>query len=84
MVYKRFMPPLTQPADSFDIFSGQPDLDAVWVASVTGIENARQRMHEIAAERPGEYFIFDANGVVSLLDNRPFEARRQKSLGKTA
>jgi hypothetical protein len=78
------MPPLNQPADSFDIFSGHSDRDAVWLEAVEGLANAIQRMHEIAAERPGEYFIFDANGVVSLLDNRPFEARRQKSLGKTA
>ena len=43
---------------SFDIFSGRPGRDVVWLEAVGGLVNARARMEEIAAEKPGEYFIF--------------------------
>ena len=68
--------------DTFDIFSGTPDRDTLWLEAVTGLDKARQRMQEIANDKPGEYFIFQASAVVGMLDNRPFEAR-QKSPRKT-
>jgi len=42
----------------FDIFAGAPDRDAMWVCAVCGLANAKERMEQIAAERPGRYFIF--------------------------
>ena len=42
----------------FDIFSGTPDKDAVWVECVCGLSNARERMERIAAQKPGRYFLF--------------------------
>jgi hypothetical protein len=42
----------------FDIFSGTPDKDAVWVECVLGLSNARGRMEQIAAQKPGRYFLF--------------------------
>lgn len=44
----------------FDIFSGASDRDAIWVCAVRGLANAKERMEEIAVERPGRYFIFNA------------------------
>jgi hypothetical protein len=43
---------------NFDIFSGVPDKNAVWVECVRGLSNARERMGQIAAEKPGRYFLF--------------------------
>ena len=57
---------LTPKADAFDevpkfdIFSGAPDRGAIWVCAVRGLANAKERMDEIAIERPGRYFIFNA------------------------
>jgi hypothetical protein len=48
----------SQPVPKFDIFSGVPDRDASWVCAVRGLANAKERMDEIAAEKPGRYFIF--------------------------
>jgi len=46
---------------SFDIYSGvpDPDKDARWLASVEGLSSARERMEQIAAEKPGQYFVFN-------------------------
>lgn len=44
----------------FDIFSGVPDRDAVWVCTVQGLATAKERMDRLAAEKPGPYFIFFA------------------------
>lgn len=42
----------------FDIFSGSPDKDAMWVEAVAGLANARQRMEDLAFDVPGRYFLF--------------------------
>jgi len=42
----------------FDIFSGVPDKNAVWIETVAGLSNARARMEAIAAQEPGHYFVF--------------------------
>ena len=44
----------------FDIFSGQIDKNALWIETVEGLSNARERMEQIAAEKPGQYFIFSS------------------------
>jgi hypothetical protein len=43
---------------SFDIFSGESKADAIWLETVEGVSNARDRMEQIAAEKPGPYFVF--------------------------
>jgi hypothetical protein len=45
---------------TFDIFSGASDKDALWVEAVEGWSQAGERMEEIAAEKPGKYFLFSA------------------------
>ncbi len=54
----------------FDIFSGTIDENARWLEAVEGLENAKRRMHEIAAKSPGRYFVFCdfSHGVVALTD----------------
>ena len=54
----------------FDIFSGVMDKNARWVETVKGLENAKRRMHKIAAESPGKYFVFCefSHTVVDLTD----------------
>jgi DNA-binding NarL/FixJ family response regulator len=43
---------------TFDIFSGVPDKNAVWIETVAGLSNARTRMEAIAAQKAGQYFVF--------------------------
>ena len=43
---------------TFEVFSGGPDRDAVWLESVEGFSNARERMEQIAEQKPGQYFVF--------------------------
>ncbi len=43
---------------TFDIFYGTSDKDAVWLEAVEGFSAARERMEEIAARTPGQYFLF--------------------------
>ncbi|HWF38234.1 MAG TPA: hypothetical protein VG322_06935 [Candidatus Acidoferrales bacterium] len=50
----------------FDIFSGAPDKDAMWLEVVTGLAGARERMEEIAREIPGRYFVFSIHSRVLL------------------
>jgi hypothetical protein len=42
----------------YDIFSGQVDKDALWIGAVEGLGSAAMQMHQLAAEKPGSYFLF--------------------------
>jgi hypothetical protein len=46
---------------TFDIFSGESGKDAVWIEAVEGMSNAQRRMEQIAAQKPGKYFLFSVN-----------------------
>lgn len=52
---------------TFDIFAGETDKNAVWVEAVAGLSNARERMEQIAAEKPGRYFLFSCSSHTILL-----------------
>jgi len=54
----------------FEIFSGLPEENAMWLEAVAGLADARSRMEHIAAETPGAYFIFSALGhaIVAKID----------------
>jgi hypothetical protein len=43
---------------TFDIFVGAPEGNGLWVEAVEGLSNAHQRMRQIAAQKPGKYFLF--------------------------
>jgi hypothetical protein len=45
------------PNSRFDIFSGTLNNQPMWLETVEGLSGARQRMQEIAAAKPGRYFI---------------------------
>ena len=68
----------------FDIFSGAADKDAVWIDAVSGLANARQRMEEIAAKSPGQYFVFsqESGSVVARKDTR--KSSSPSSAGQSA
>lgn len=45
------------PEARFDIFFGIPGGDVLWVCAVEGLANAKERMDQTAAEKPGRYFV---------------------------
>ena len=50
----------------FDIFSRLPDGSPLWLESVEGLEEARERLDGLARVRPGKYFLYSekTGGVV--------------------
>ena len=58
--------------ETFDIFSGAPEEHGLWVEAIAGFSNARQRMGQIAAEKPGKYFLFSGTdqSVLTRIDTR--------------
>ena len=60
---------------TFDIFSGAIGSGTeVWLDAVSGLENARRRMEQIAAGKPGLYFVFSlhSHSVLACADTRKF------------
>jgi hypothetical protein len=57
---------------TFDIFKGTTDKDAIWLDAVCGLSSARQRMEKIAADSPGQYFVFDphTHSILARIDTR--------------
>jgi len=58
---------------TFDIFSGTPDEDEEWIEAVAGLSNARERMGEIAARKPGKYFLFSIGSQSILAQVQTFK-----------
>lgn len=56
----------------FDIFKGTCDKDARWVEAVNGLAAARERMEAIAAQHPGQYFVFGqrSHAILARTDTR--------------
>jgi hypothetical protein len=49
----------------FDIFKKLPDGHPLWVKAVEGLEEAKNQLARLAANSPGEYFIYSVrNGRV--------------------
>jgi len=63
----------------FDIFAGEFESGS-WVDAVEGLSNARGRMEQIAAEKPGKYFLFSctSQAVVARIEtfHNPAAARK--------
>jgi len=53
--------------DVFDIFSGTQK-NAAWIETVEGLSAARERLQQIAREKPGQYFIFSALTHISVCE----------------
>jgi hypothetical protein len=43
-----------------DIFRSEPGLAPRWVGNADGIESAHTRMKQVAVDKPGHYFVWDA------------------------
>jgi hypothetical protein len=69
---------------SFDIFSAGPDKDTVWIEAVQGLSNARERMEQIAAEKPGQYFVFSNGSDTILAQTETFGKPSEEAKAKTA
>jgi hypothetical protein len=53
---------------TFAIFTMLPDGQPFWIESVENLEDARQRLREVARNAPGDCFIYSAkSGVVALI-----------------
>lgn len=62
------------PAPLFDIFQGHySGKNAIWVSAARGLAAARERMAQIAANKPGPYFVFSSREqlVLAILDTTP-------------
>lgn len=51
----------------FYIYSGAPGEDAFWLETLEDLSSASERLDQIAAQKPGTYFIFSiqANAIVA-------------------
>ena len=45
--------------ETYDIVSDPADTGPIWIEAVQGLENAKARVSELLATRPGNYFIYD-------------------------
>ena len=61
---------------TFDLFSGKPGKNAVWKEAVAGLSAARERMEQIAAEKPGEYFIYCVSTATVVAEIETFAKAR--------
>jgi hypothetical protein len=63
-------------APKFDIFSGTPNANPLWMDAVEGIDAAQSKMYELANERPGPYFVYAVwrNEIVAIVDTSCGEA----------
>ena len=60
---------------TFAIFTMLPDGKPLWIESVDNLEDARERLREVARNISGDCFIYSAScGVVELI-NSDFQAR---------
>jgi hypothetical protein len=46
--------------ETFDIFSGVPEGNGQWLEAIEGLSSAHQRMGQLAAEKPGKYFLLSS------------------------
>jgi hypothetical protein len=49
----------------YHVFSGSREKDPLWLESVEGLGTANERMEQLAAEKPGPYFIFSTDTTFS-------------------
>jgi hypothetical protein len=46
--------------EKFDLFMRLPNGQPVWIKAVESLEDAKNQLAQMAANSPGEYFIFNA------------------------
>lgn len=57
----------------FDIFKRLPDGNPLWVKAVEGLEEAKAQLARIAANAPGEYFIYSIRNACVVQTKRAAE-----------
>jgi len=78
---------LSMAADTFDIFTGFPGRStATWTETAVGIDRARERMRELAASAPGDYFIYygRSGSILDRINSGPLKAEPVPVLAKRA
>jgi hypothetical protein len=58
---------------TFDVFTGTSHKNGIWLDSVEGLSNARARMHDLAAQIPGQYFVCSIGGDAILAEVETFK-----------
>jgi hypothetical protein len=58
--------------ETFEIFSGAPEETGLWVEGIEGLSNARQRVEQIAEEKPGKYFLLSggSQSIITRIETR--------------
>jgi hypothetical protein len=64
--------------ETLHIFSGTPS-NARWEESVEGLSNARERMEQLAATKPGQYFLVSFSAISVLAQTETFSHPRRAS-----
>jgi hypothetical protein len=70
----------------FDIFYGAVDKEPLWIESAENLENAKARMKDLAAEKPGSYFLFSTayGKVLAVIDtSRKNNEANERGNGKS-
>ena len=68
---------------AYDIFWVDEDQEEVWQCAAEGLSNAKKKMEELAAKKPGKYYVFSTSEdrIVARFDVLPpaptVERRRQ-------
>jgi len=55
---------------TYDVFSGAPEEEVLWVEAVDGLNHAIDRMTQRSRENPGRYFVYNTSSqtVVASID----------------
>ena len=61
---------------TYDLFSGAPEEDVLWLEAVDGLNNAIDRMTQRSRENPGRYFVYSSNTqtVIASIDTNRRES----------
>jgi hypothetical protein len=55
----------------FDLFLKLPDGQPIWIKAVEKLEDARSELAQMAAQSPGNYFIFNASNGQLISNSHP-------------
>jgi len=59
------------PVRRYEIFQKLPDTQATWVESATSLDDAKDRLKQLAVMFPADYFILDAENACFIIPRDP-------------
>jgi hypothetical protein len=59
------------PVPRYEIFQKLPDTQPAWVESATSLDDARDRLKQLAVMFPGDYFILDTENACFIIPRDP-------------